>query len=72
MSKIVQLGNLKKGSISFPNPQTGRVYSIEGISPTLNTCQGGEREPKVIVKVDFNEENTDFPFNSKQFFSQSR
>lgn len=25
-----------------------RVYSIEGKSPTLNTCSGGNREPKII------------------------
>lgn len=32
----------------FTNPQCGRVYSEEGISPTLNTMQGGGREPKII------------------------
>lgn len=26
---------------------TGRVYSIDGLSPTLNTCGGGGREPKI-------------------------
>ena len=41
MNKIINLGNLKKASAKFKNPQTGRVYSIEGISPTINTCQGG-------------------------------
>jgi len=25
-----------------------RVYSVEGKSPTLNTCSGGNREPKII------------------------
>ena len=25
-----------------------RVYSIEGKSPTLNTCNGGNREPKIV------------------------
>jgi len=28
-----------------------RVYSPDGKSPTVNTCQGGNREPKVIVDV---------------------
>lgn len=51
MSKIIQLGNMRKGTPKFSNPQTGRVYSIEGIAPTINTCQGGDREPKVLVKV---------------------
>lgn len=49
MNKIIQIGNIRKGTQKFNNPQTGRVYSIDGISPTINTCQGGEREPKVMV-----------------------
>ena len=28
-----------------------RVYSEDGKSPTVNTCQGGNREPKVVVDV---------------------
>ena len=28
-----------------------RVYSPDGKSPTVNTCQGGNREPKVLVKA---------------------
>ena len=28
-----------------------RVYSPNGKSPTVNTCQGGNREPKVLVKA---------------------
>ena len=30
------------------NPQAGRVYSDSGISPTLDTAEGGNRMPKVI------------------------
>lgn len=26
----------------------GNVYDIEGIAPTLNTCEGGNREPLII------------------------
>lgn len=43
MNKIIQLGNLRKDTKNFTNPQTGRIYSAEGIAPTLNTCQGGEK-----------------------------
>ena len=32
------------------NEQIRRVYSQEGISPTLNTMQGGNRQPKVLIK----------------------
>lgn len=51
MNKIIQLGNLRKDSKNFTNPQTGRVYSENGIAPTINTCQGGDREPKVLIKL---------------------
>ena len=33
------------------NEQIRRVYNEEGISPTLNTMQGGNRQPKVMYKV---------------------
>ena len=50
-ANIKQIGNINN-SVSFGgNPQTGRVYDIEGISPTLNTMQGGGREPKVAIPV---------------------
>lgn len=41
MNKIIQLGNLREDLENFSNPQTGRIYSVDGIAPTLNTCQGG-------------------------------
>lgn len=41
MNKIIQLGNLRKDTKNFTNPQTGRIHSAEGIAPTLNTCQVG-------------------------------
>lgn len=31
------------------NEQVRRVYGTDGISPTLNTMQGGNRQPKVVV-----------------------
>ena len=52
MNKIIQLGNMRKGTPKFSNPQTGRVYSIEGIAPTISTCQGGDREPKILIDMD--------------------
>lgn len=45
---IEQVGNLRKTNSFGGNPQTGRVYSTAGIAPTLNTCGGGNREPKII------------------------
>lgn len=46
MNKIIQLGNINRENKKFSNPQTGRVYSINGISPTLNTCQGDKENQK--------------------------
>lgn len=48
-STINQIGNLSDSGSFGGNPQAGRVYSIEGISPTLNTMQGGGREPKIMI-----------------------
>lgn len=31
--------------------ETNRVYSSQGLSPTLNTMQGGGREPKIAIKI---------------------
>jgi DNA (cytosine-5)-methyltransferase 1 len=46
--KIQQVGNYMNTTSFGGNPQCGRVYNSEGISPTLNTMQGGDRQPKVI------------------------
>lgn len=47
--KILQIGNLMADdSRKFTNPQTGRVYDPQGLSPTINTAQGGQREVKII------------------------
>lgn len=52
-NKIIVLGRLDiKGQ-----DQIKRVYSINGISPTLSTMQGGQREPKVIVSGYLNDKN---------------
>ena len=46
MSEIKQVAQLY-GFSKEPNPQAGRVYDPEGISPTLDTCSGGNRMPKI-------------------------
>ena len=48
-NKVIQLGNLIPDTENFKNKQAGRVYSTSGISPTLNTCGGGQREPRIVV-----------------------
>nr|UWG83730.1 MAG: C-5 cytosine-specific DNA methylase [Bacteriophage sp.] len=41
---IVVVGNLAGSH------QNGRIYDVNGISPTLNTMQGGDRQPKIRVR----------------------
>jgi DNA (cytosine-5)-methyltransferase 1 len=47
LNEVKQIGNYRQGG-AWDNPQTGRVYSPEGLAPTLNTCGGGDREVKII------------------------
>lgn len=46
--KINQIGNCRKQTGSWSNPQTGRVYDEAGQAPTLSTMQGGDQEPKIL------------------------
>ena len=45
--KIIQVGQMY-GTEKEPNPQAGRIYSADGISPTMDTCSGGNRMPKIV------------------------
>lgn len=47
INKINQIGNIAddKGR-GFKNPQNGRIYSSDGIAPTLSTCGGGSKKLK--------------------------
>lgn len=47
--EIKQIGNIGNSDNFGGNPQVTRVYDIYGISPTLNTMQGGGREPKILL-----------------------
>ena len=46
--KCVQVAQLY-GFSKEPNPQAGRVYSQDGISPTMDTMSGGNRMPKIAL-----------------------
>ena len=43
---------IQLGSIENNNSQTNRVYNIDKEAPTLNTCSGGNHQPKVLLGVD--------------------
>ena len=50
-ANVKQIGNISDSNSFGGNPQTGRVYADVGLSPTLNTMQGGGLEPKVAIPV---------------------
>lgn len=43
-------GIVVAGNLPGSHEQNGRVYDQEGISPTINTMQGGDRQPKILVR----------------------
>lgn len=56
--RVGQVGNIVNTG-NWDNPQRGRIYSAEGLSPTLNCMQGGGLEPK-IVEPNSDDNLTDF------------
>lgn len=54
--KCVQVAQLY-GFGKEPNPQAGRVYDGEGISPTMDTMSGGNRMPKIVASRGRGENN---------------
>ena len=54
--QIVDTSNLRQigqiyGTNKEPNPQAGRIYDKEYISPTLDSCSGGNRMPKISDNI---------------------
>lgn len=54
MNRVIEIGNIVGKINQWQSPQRGRVYSFKGVSPCLNTCGGGNLEPKVLVYVEDN------------------
>ena len=48
---VMQIGNLKNTDSFGENPQIGRIYDSNRLSPCLNTMQGGRKEPKILQKA---------------------
>ena len=57
-SRCIQVGQLY-GTEVEPNPQAGRFYDSNGISPTLDTCGGGNRMPKIVDNISNKLKNTE-------------
>ena len=55
--KVKQVGNLYPDTEKFKNRTMGRVYDAGGISPTINCCGGGDREPKIIIEGNYSPSN---------------
>lgn len=55
--RVMQVGNLYPDTDNFKNRTMGRVYSADGLSPTINCCVGGDREPKIIAMRGRNPDN---------------
>lgn len=65
---VVQVGQVY-GTDVEPNPQAGRIYSKDGLSPTLDSMGGGNKMPKVIVAGGIGEKKSN---GGQQFFQQDR
>lgn len=48
--KVKQIGNIVTTG-NWKNPQRGRIYGVDGISPALNTVGGGGLEPKIVTNI---------------------
>jgi len=46
---VIQIGNLIESN-SRDNPQSGRIYSTNGLSPTLCCMEGGNRQPFILQR----------------------
>lgn len=47
--KVNQIANYLEGEGNYwKNPNNGRIYSKEGLAPTINTMEGGNRQPKIV------------------------
>lgn len=60
---LEQVGQIY-GTRTEPNPQAGRVYSDEGLSPTLDSCSGGNRMPKIIASGQFRPKDRNYNKNN--------
>lgn len=45
---LIQVGTLSFGKWAKMTDIYRRYYSIQGVSPTIHTCPGGNTEPKII------------------------
>lgn len=50
MTELIQVATLDK--TAFPRLEIcRRIYSPDGLAPTIHTCGGGGTEPKILVET---------------------
>lgn len=49
-NNLIQVGTLKGGKWDKINESCRRLYSPKGVAPTLNTCNGGNYEAKILIE----------------------
>ena len=63
---VVQVGQIY-GTEREPNPQAGRIYDADGLSPTLDAMRGGNRMPKIIVRPCLTPDRVEKRQNGRRF-----
>ncbi len=48
--EVKEIGNIIETG-EWNSPQRGRIYSVFGLSPSIQTMSGGNLEPKIITEV---------------------
>lgn len=61
---LEQIGQIY-GTKNEPNPQAGRIYNSECLSPTLDTCSGGNRMPKIIESGQIRQKDRNYNLHEK-------
>lgn len=63
---VVQIGQIY-GTDREPNPQAGRVYDANGISPCLDAMRGGNRMPKIVCRPCLTPDRSEKRQNGRRF-----
>ena len=53
-NQVIKIGNVKQGI----KTQSRSIYSVGGVSPTLGTMQGGNRQPFVVIQYENSKNQT--------------
>ena len=53
----IQVGTLSGGKWDRMHDVSRRVYSGDGLAPTMHTCGGGNTEPKIVEPLAYDEQN---------------